>query len=100
MPSFNFYFDGKQLLVYIREYIDTIFPKLYNLTHEIRLEIVDLLDMAYEKGVYETFDFKWIADIFEQRAIFEKRKKTGDTSKEFYRDYELTLRLIRDGKIK
>jgi len=80
MPSFNFNFDGKQLLAYIRENIDTIFPKLDNLTHEIKLEIVDLLDMAYEKGTYETFDFKWITDAFEQRYIFEKRKKPGDIS--------------------
>jgi hypothetical protein len=100
MPSFNFNFDGKQLLVYIRENVDTIFPKLDNLTHEIRLETVDLLDVAYEKGVYETFDFKWIKDAFEHRYIFEKRKKTGETSEDFNKDYGLTLRKIKDGRIK
>ena len=100
MPSFNFNFDGKQLLLYIRENIDTIFPNFDNLTHEIKLEIVDLLDMAYENGVYETFDFKWIKDAFENRCIFEERKKSGETSEVFYKDYGLRLRLIKDGKIK
>jgi len=100
IPSFNFNFDGKQLLVYIRENIDTIFPKLDNLTHEMKLEIVDLLDIAYEKGTYETFDFKWITDAFIHRSSFEKSKMTGDTSEDFYKEYTSMLRLVKDGKIK
>jgi len=97
MQSFNFNFDGKQLLVYIRENIDTLFPKLENLTHEMKLEVVDLLDMAYENGVYETFDFKWITGAFVHRSNFEKRKKPGETSEQFYKDHGETLISIKEG---
>jgi hypothetical protein len=100
MPSFDFNFCGKQLLAYIRENIDTIFPELDILTHEVRLEMLDILNVAYEKGVYEIFDFKWIKDAFFERSVFENRKKENETLEDFYKDFVLHLNLIKEGKIK
>lgn len=100
IPSFNFNFNGTQLLMYIRENIDTIFPELDILTHEARLEMVDILSMAYEKGIYETFDFKWIKDAFAERYIFEKKRKDGESIEEFYKDFAQKLNLIKNGQIK
>jgi len=99
MPSFNFNFEGKQLLAYLRDNVDTIFPKLDLLTHEIRLEMIDLLSNAYEKGIYETFDFKWIKDAFHNRCIFEKKQMDGDAKDNFYEEFSRHLRLIKDKKI-
>jgi hypothetical protein len=100
MPSFDFNFNGRQLLTYIRENIDTIFPELDILTHEMRLEMLDILNIAYEKGVYETFDFKWIKNAFFERYAFENGKKENKTLEDFYKDFEAYLSLIKEGKIK
>ena len=74
MPSFNFNFTNEQLLLYIRENVDSLFPELNILTHEIRLEIVDSLTSVCEKHTIENLHFGLIRDAFGERYIFEKRK--------------------------
>jgi hypothetical protein len=103
MPSYNFNFDGSQLLSYLRENIDTIYPKLDILTHEMRIEMVDLLSKAYEDGVYDScghFDFQWINDAFHDRYFFETKRKSGESSDMFFKDYAERLSLIKDGSRK
>ena len=99
MPSFNFNFEGKQLLDYLRENADTIFPDLDNLTHEIRLETIDILSMAYDSNVYETLDFKWIKDAFRERQIFEEERVKNDNTEDFYKEYGRKLGAIKQKKI-
>jgi len=100
MPSFNFDFDGNQLLSYIRENIETIFPEEENITLEDQLEMVDLLSEAYKIGVYKSLDFKWIEDAFSRRISFERRKKDGETKEDFLKDFAFHLYMIKNGKIK
>ena len=82
MPSFNFGFDVKQLLTYIRESIDTIFPDFNNLSHDDRIELVDFLIMAYEKGAYSKLDFKGITNAFYKRYSFEIKKNENNNTKD------------------
>ena len=99
MPSFNFNFEGKQLLSYIRENIETIFPECDNLSINDRLEMVDLLNEALEIGVYKELDFKWIQDAFWERKIFEQRKKEDQTKEDFLKDFARHLKSIKNGRI-
>ena len=99
MPSFNFNFEGRKLIDYLRENADTIFPDHDNLTHEMRLETIDILSMAYDNNVYETLDFKWIKDAFNARALFEERRKDNDSIKDFYKEYGDRLVSIKNKKI-
>jgi len=99
MPSYNFNFEGKQLLEYLRDNVDTIFPDFDILTHEVRLELIDLLGEAYEIGTYEELNFKWIEHAFNARCIYEEEKKKGKTTEEFNKTYARKLALIKDKKI-
>ena len=75
MPSFNFNFTNEQLLLYIRENVDSIFPELDFLTHENRLEIVDSLTSACEKHLIENLNFGLIRDAFGKKYIQEKKSR-------------------------
>jgi len=99
MPSFNFNFEGKQLLDYLRENVDTLFTDFDNLTHEIRLETIDILSMAYDNNVYETLDFKWIIDAFSARQIFEEKRTKNDNTEDFYKKYGRKLGAIKHKQI-
>jgi hypothetical protein len=82
MPSFNFDFSVKQLLDYLRECVDTIFPEFDILTHDDRLELIDFLTMAHEQGAYNTLDFKRIGIAFSDRAYYEEMKKDNTSAKD------------------
>ena len=99
IPSFNFNFEGKQLLDYLRENADTIFPDFDNLSHEMRLETIDILSMAYDNNVYETLDFKWIKDAFCERSYFEATRTENDSTEDFYKKYARRLGAIKHKQI-
>jgi len=83
IPSFNFDFEVKPFLTYIRANVDTIFPELTKLTHEVRLELVDHLLMAYENGQFKKITFGGIRDVFRERGFYEKMKKDGKETRDF-----------------
>jgi hypothetical protein len=82
MPSFNFNFDVKQLLAYIRETIDTFLPEYGDLSHDDRLALVDFLAFAYEQGAYDKLDLKGIRSAFFERNLFETEKKDNSNTKD------------------
>ena len=99
MPSFDFNFEGKQLLDYLRENVDTMFFDYDNLTHEMRLETIDILSMAYDNNVYETLNFKWIQDAFSERSYFEEKRTNDDSTEDFLKKYTRRLGAIKNKQI-
>jgi len=94
LPSFNFDFEVEPFLEYIRSNVDTIFPELDDLTHEIRLELVDALLMAYEKGLFRKINFNGIWEIFRDRGFYEKMKKEGKETRDFTESFADSLRSL------
>jgi len=95
MPSFNFNFEVKQLLEYIRESIDTIFLDLDDMTHDDRLELVDFLTLAYEKGAFDKLDFKAITTSFYKRNSYAKEKKEKTATKDLDTVYNSIIYSIK-----
>jgi len=96
MPSYNFDFSVKQLLDYIRECIDTIFPEYDNLTHYDRLELVDFLTRAYEQGTYNMLDFKGITTAFFERNLYEIKKKDNTATEDLNTVLTSIIRKIKN----
>jgi len=95
MPSFNFDFEAKQVLTYLRENIDTILPEYSNIGHDDRLALVDFLELACEKGMCKKLDFKIIRNAFFDLNSFETEKKGNTTTKDINTVYK---RIISDMK--
>jgi len=95
MPSFNFDFEVKQVLTYLRESIDTIFSEYSNIEHDDRLALVDFLEQACEKVACKKLDFKIIRNAFFERNQFETEKKDNSSTKDINTVYK---RIISDMK--